>query len=191
MTIDIGNPFDLGVVCTVLTMLVGSHLWIYKTGQNKLNKGFKASSKEYRYSLVYAPLRKLLIDKHISIAQSIRYPYFFQRFKRAKLDMSRFRIKLALSKLFDKYGGHPSIGLDYGDSFPLNEIQTIAESNIQWADKKLLDLIQFANRSKYEQMHLSQFNDSVYSDEMMTVEELKLSDYIFEQFDKLNKNLIN
>lgn len=148
MTIEIDKTLGIIVsVIAIFTTLVGTHRWAYKRGLKKSDNDFKRLSRQNRYELIYSPLRKLLIDKHISTAILVKYPYFHQRFKRAKPDLKKFKIKSAFNKLIDKNGGNRIAGVDFGGDFPLDKMKEIVEKNINWDDSKLIGLVQRADRS--------------------------------------------
>lgn len=186
MTIEIDKTLGIIVsIIIIITTLAGTYRWVYKLGLKKSDNDFKRLSIQNRYKLIYSPLRKLLIDKHISTAILVKYPYFNQRFKRAKPDFKKIKLKSAFNKLMDKNGGKRLAGVDFGGDFPLDKMKEIVENNINWADSKLIGLVQRADRSKYEEHNYNKPN----TDGMMTHEELELADHIFDNFFKLNKKL--
>ena len=189
MTIEIDNTIDIIVgAITIVSALIGTHLWLYKLGRKKADSDFKRIFRENRYKFIYAPLRKIMIDKHISVGNEVKYPYLKQRIQRANIDFKKLKIKSGFKKLRDKYGSKPFAGVDYGGSFPLDKIKETVENNIQWADNELVGLVQRAHRSKYEE-HLRNYNNPSINDQLMTSEELELADLIFDNFHILNKKL--
>src|SRR5690606_34702820 len=136
-----------------------------------------------------APLRKLLIDKHVTTAIAVKYPFFNQRLRRAFPYLKKFKFKEGLRTLNDQYGGNPSAEIEFGGDFPLETIKEILNDNIAWADSRVIDLIQRVDRSRYEEQFNPNGNIRRYSTEL-TDSELEIIDYIFETFDKLNKKLI-
>lgn len=189
MTIEIDQTIGIIVgVITIVSTLVATHRWVYKLGLKKADNDFKRISRENRYKLIYAPLRKLLIDKHITTAILVKYPYFKQRLKRAKPDLKKFKLKSAFGKLMDKNVGKRFAEIEFGGNFPLDKMREIVEYNIQWADSKLIGHIQRADRSKYE-AHYRNYNKPDYFDQLMTNEELELADHIFDNFYVLNKKI--
>ncbi|MFC0776863.1 hypothetical protein [Flavobacterium sp. HJSW_4] len=188
MAFEFDKPLEIIVgMITILSTLVGTHIWAYKYGLKQSARDFKLKSIENKYVLIYAPLRKLLLNKHLATGIAILYPRFSQRFKRAKPYFISFNFKEGHKKLFDKYGNKPVTEIEYGGSFPLVEMQEIIQDNIMWADKKLVGLLQDADRSGYEQYYSQGHKD----DTLLTEEENQLCDYIFDQYDKLNKKFIS
>ena len=190
MTIEIDKT--LGTILSVIgiiSALVTALFWAYNLGRKHADNDFKRVSRENKYRLIYAPLRKLLINKHITTAIAVRYPFFKQRLKRAFPYLKKFKLKEGLRTLNDQYGGKPSTEIEFGGDFPLETMKEILNDNIAWADSRLVDLIQRADRSRYEEQFDSNENTRRYSTEL-TDSELEIIDYIFETFDKLNKKLI-
>lgn len=190
MTIEIDKTLGIIIsVITIISTLVTTHVWAYRAGRKKADNDFKRVSRENKYKLVYAPMRKLLIEKHLTTAIFVKYPFFRQRLKRATPYFKKLKLKKGFEILRDKNGGKPSAEIEFGGKFPLDSIKEILNQNIAWADSKLINLIQHADRSRYEGHYDPSENNRRYSNEL-TNDEFELADYIFETFNKLNKKLI-
>lgn len=176
----------MGATIGIATAIVGALTWAYKLGQKRATTDFTNVAQENKYKLVYAPLRKVLIDKHITSARSVLFPTFGRRWKRARPYLWAFELKEFCKKINDKYGNERTAEIEFGGSFPLPEMREILDANIMWADHELINHIQWAERSKYEERHEDK---SPYA-EWLTREELELADYIYDTFDNLNKKLI-
>jgi len=61
-------------------------------------------------------------------------------------------------------------------------MKEIIEKHGEWADSSLLNLIQSADRSRYEEF--GQYES------LLTEEELALADHIWDMYDRLNKRLL-
>lgn len=160
------------------TAWVGSLAWAYRLGRRKDQKDFQNQVLQNRYRLVYAPLRTLLLDKHITTVVGVHYPRVLQRIRRAWPYLRRFNLKYGFKILSDKYG-KPRSEIEFGGHFPLKQIKEIIEKHGEWADSKLLGLVQKADRSKYESYDEYEFS--------LTEEELTLADHIWDMYDQLNK----
>lgn len=140
-----------------------------------------------RFDLIYAPLRSLLIETHITSARAMYYPKLSQRIERSyyELKSRRWRtrrIKNACKYLFDKHGNEWTRCVEYGQDIPIKEIREIYKANAQYADPKLADLLQRVDRSKYERYDLNQ--------EEMTPEEYELVEHIHKEYRRLNRILL-
>lgn len=187
MTFEIDKTVGVIVgIITIISTLIATHRYAYKRGQKNADNDFKRLARQNRYKLIYAPLRKLLLDKHVTSAIWVQFPRFSQRMKRATKDLKRLKFKSAYIKLKDKNGGKPSAEVEFGGDFPLEEIRKIVEENIQWADSKLIGLVQRADRAQYEQ-HNGDY--APYYNQLMTDEEFELFNHVFDNFSALNKIL--
>jgi len=154
----------------------------YKKGEKAITKPQNIRTEQLLLNNIYAPLRKLLIDTHITSCQSIMYPYFRIRLKRARSYLKQRAFKKFFKTLFDKGISRKTAGVEFGH-FPLESIEKIIKDNIIWCDSKLVSLLQDALRVKYENSYKE--NDELDS------EDIKLIDYIYNEYNGLNKKLIS
>lgn len=154
----------------------------YKKGKRSLSKSQDVKTEQLLLDKIYAPLRRLLIDTHISSCQSIMYPYLRIRLKRASPYLKQRAFKKFFRTIFDKGISKKTTGVDFG-CFPIELIENIVKDNIAWCDSKLVSLLQGALRVKYE----NPYKENLELDN----EDIKLIDHIYNEYDKLNKKLIS
>jgi hypothetical protein len=173
----------IGVIAAAVTIIAGFYklyVKIYKKGYNDTSK-IKAKD---QYQKVYAPLRIILIDTHITTGSLIRYPQFRQRFKRSLKKLKELNFIVALMLLFDYGKSENNVEVEFG-SFPFNKIKEIVKLHPSLVDSKLVDLIQSIEREKYE-THWEN-NDFNYLSNL----ELDLCDHILNMYKKLSKFVQN
>ncbi|MBA7517556.1 hypothetical protein ES705_09610 [subsurface metagenome] len=171
---------------SALAGLVGFWLIAYGIGYKKGKKSLRRSPEDIEtgqllLTKIYAPLRKLLIDTHITSCEFVRYPYFRTRLKRAFPHFKHRKFKNFVSTLFNK-GISKTTGVDFG-SFPLELIERIIKDNIMWCDSKLVSLLQDALRAKYE--------NPLREDETLSNEDIKLIECIYDEYESLSKKLVS
>ena len=137
-------------IIVVAGALIGTHIWAYRLGRNKAEKEVRKEALLNRYKLIYAPLNALLLGKHITISRAVLYPRVSQRVKRAWSDIKKLNFKTGFHKLIDKYSTKPGAEVEFGGPFPLPEMRKIIKDHAEWADKKLLIILQQADRSRYD-----------------------------------------
>lgn len=179
---NITDPFIIvAAVVTIITAVSTLIGWAYKLGRRKAQKDFHNKALQNRYKLIYVPLRTMLLEKHITTVVAAVYPRMSQRIRRAWPYLREFNLKYGLTVLFNKYG-KPASEIEFGGHFPLMEIKQIIERHGEWADSKLLSLIQGADRSRYD--GFDQYES------LLTEEELALADHIWDMYHRLNKRLL-
>ena len=137
-----------GILASVLAigvLIVSAFLTGRRIGKSRALKDERRGLMRKRLEKVYAPLRALLLDVHITTETSALHPYFWWRLKRFLKERSRLGFRYRLKYLFDQ-GVQKSIGVEFG-VFPFREINRIASENADVADPKLLHLIQRADGS--------------------------------------------
>lgn len=159
-----------------LSFWCGSLVVAYKVGLNKL----KSDTMYNKYKFIYAPLRTILLDKHISTYVFVTYPQLSMRIKNALPHLRKFKFKKFFEVLFKKYIGCTEI--EFGGNFPTSDIMKIIKDNPEFGDAKLLNLIQSAERSRYESYE--------QENQLLTSQEFKLTRYINNNYEKLNKKFI-
>lgn len=188
MTIEIDSPLETIVsLITIVGAIAALYTFGYKRGFNKARNDVKFISMQKSYELVYAPLRKALLDTHISTATYTRYGWFNQRWERSKSDLVKFKLLGACRKLFDKGTSKPTAGVDHGD-FPIEEIRAIIKENLQWADSGLIRNLQYAERSRIDHDIMNEYYNKP-PDGILTNYEFDLVNHILDTYYKLNKEL--
>ena len=161
----------------------------YKNGKKKAEEDIHKKALYNRYHLVYAPIRTLFIGSHIITSEVIRYPKFSQRLERALINLKNKRLPMyerflnSLKLSYDK-GTKRSGEVEYGSGIPIKKIKEIISKNGQWADAKLLDLVNRADKSEYECKSYTFFDDDI------TQQYLDLLDNIFKTYNSLYKNVM-
>lgn len=108
-----------------------------------------------RHDHLYAPFVALFMDRHLTASTGILAPRLRNRVGNAVEAIAsrrrlRAKVKGAWRALGDKMES-TSAEMEYGGSFPLAEIKSIARAGQQHADLELLNLIRRADRSHYEE----------------------------------------
>lgn len=135
-----------------------------------------------RYKSIYVPLNALLLGTHITTVRAVLYPTIRRRVKRAWPHIKKLNFKIGLQKLLDEYGTKTGAEVEFGRPFSLSDMMKTIKDHAQWADKKLLILLQQADRSRHESPQLDQF--------CLTDEELALENYIWKKYTQLNRKLM-
>lgn len=168
------------IVTNILTPLIA-----YKIARRQTKDDFNDKALQKRYHLIYVPLRTLLIETHITSA-SIGF-YFDQRVKRSLPYFRRFKIKEGIRRLSKSFGSNPLHEVEFGREFPLDEIKKCVVKQSKWADAKLLNLIQRADRSTYESRAHSLDGKS---DGLLEREKYELAMYVQDTYEELNDRLM-
>lgn len=169
-------------IIVVAGALIGTHIWAYRLGRNKAEKELRKEALLNRYKLIYVPLNALLLGTHITTVRAVLYPTIRRRLKRAWPHIKKLNFKIGLQKLLDKYGTKTGAEVEFGRPFSLSDMMKIIKDHAQWADKKLLILLQQADRSRHESPQLDQF--------CLTDDELALENYIWKKYTQLNRKLM-
>jgi hypothetical protein len=179
MTVNFRSLSDvaelLGILATVATTSFGLGLTI---GKSRTMRALNNTHERNRFENVYAPIRALLIDCHISSATFTEAPYLRQRLGNAWKQIEKRKFRKAILAIFDKQRSAPSAGVDYGH-FPKAKILTIIEKNPQYCDARLMRLATRAERSIYERAMGSG------NEELFTSEEFELINHIYDEYDAL------
>ena len=165
-----------------LGALIASYIWVYTLGRNKAVKQARKEAFLNRYKLIYVPLRTLLLDSHITTVSVVLYPRISQRVKRAWPYIKKLNLTISLQKLVDKHGVKTGAEVEFGAPFPLSEIQKIVKERGEWADNKLIILLQRALRSQCESPKSNEF--------LLAEEELALARHIWKKYHQLNRQLM-
>ena len=169
-------------IIVIAGALIGTYIWAYRLGRNKAEKELRKEALLNRYRLIYVPLTTLLLDSHITIVSAVLHPRISQRVKRAWPYIKKLNLTIGLQKLLDKHGIKTGAEVEFGAPFPLPEIQKIVKEHGQWADNKLITLLQRAGRSQYESSESDEFS--------LTDEELALLNHIRKKYHQLNRKLM-
>jgi len=130
---------------------------------------------------VYSPIYALFLTCHVTTCSDTGAP-LRQRLSNARNDLLTIRrrrgaIRDALKAIFDKEI-HTSGEVEYGVDFPRDRIKDIVCENHVHADRRLLDLVRWADRSQYE---------DCCGESGLTDADLELYDHIFSQYARLKK----
>jgi hypothetical protein len=121
---------------------------------------------------LYRPLNSLFLTRHVTVSTAAAYPYLRHRIEHAWDALGSSgrrwrRVKRAWRALFDKQRSF-NAEVEYGGDFPLDKIIELVRKNIRYAEPELQDLINHADRSRYEE----------YDRGLMTNAEYALFDHI-------------
>lgn len=134
-----------------------------------------------RFEKIYAPMYGLFLTRHITVYSSVRAPYLHQRIRNARELFEERRYLRAFKAIFDKKETEPSAEVEFGDSFPLSEIQRLVKGNEMYCDETLMNLIARADRSRYEDYPVRGG---------ITVAELSLHEHIVRRHRALSKRFV-
>ncbi|QUS38083.1 hypothetical protein RPMA_03850 [Tardiphaga alba] len=132
---------------------------------------------------LYRPLKALFLTRHPTVCTGIGSPYLRQRIENAWAALGAYgrlsrRVKRALRALFDKQRSS-SAEIEYGGSFPMSEIIKIVRAKVRYANPELHDLVNQADRSRYEE----------YDNILMTDAEYALLEHIDREHRSLSKRV--
>jgi len=178
---------SIGGLIGIVSAWIASLFWVYRAGINKERNSIKLKTIEKRFRYIYVPLRKLLMDKHITKCSAVLPSKLSDRFNRALPMISNFKIKSVFQILFGKYRTKPIVEVEFGGRFPFEEIKKVVSSSCEYADAEILSLVESADRSKYELRYESEDESGELEGNILTEEESELADYIYEEYYRLNK----
>jgi hypothetical protein len=161
-------PVALFVVAT-LTICNLLSLWFAHVGERRQKS---LDRDRERLLHLYRPLAALFLTRHITVCTGVNSPYLRHRLENAREALGADgrlprRIKRASRALFDKQRSS-SAEVEYGGDFPLAQIIRLTSTKVRYAEPKLQDLINRADRSQYED----------YDHALMTDEEYALFEHI-------------
>jgi len=133
-----------------------------------------------RFENLYLPLRDLLIETHMLVAETIPYRNFMAKVKRVFIHCKNWKIGKGIKLLFQKNKVKtkldPSIG--YLD---ISGIDLIIEKNRSFCDRRLFYL--------YKEMKNKSGGSKIKEPDELNEEDKKLVMYILEAHDKLKEEL--
>lgn len=174
------TPIIIYIIAPIITYLLTYHFTVRKAKRDFYNKAL-----QNRYYLVYVPLRNLLLETHITGA-SLGF-YLSQRIKRAWPYFKKLKINEGFKRFDKKFGANPLYEVEFGRDFPLEEIKKVIKKDGKWADAKLVNLIQSADRSSYESQAYSHGDEF---DGLLEIEKFNLANHICDSYEKLNRRLL-
>lgn len=177
---------DITALITLVFTTIFGPIIAYKIAQKKTKDDFYNKALQNRYKLVYCPLRALLLETDITGA-SARF-YFNQRFKKALPFFKKFKIREGLKRLSKDFDSNPLYEVEFGD-FPMDKIKEVVKKNSIWADTKLLNLVQEADRSTCETALDYSRSDLTYQG-LLENEKFELAEHIWDTYEKLNERLL-
>jgi hypothetical protein len=130
---------------------------------------------------VYRPLASLFLTRHVTSSSAVLEPRFRGRVENAWAALNSYRrrtvaVKQAFRALFDRRIS-TSAEVEFGGGFPLTEIVTLTRRQAKHADAKLLNLVAWADRSRYEEG----------TSGLLTDAELELFDHIQDEHQRLSR----
>ena|ERR1035437_7374612 len=174
----------LGALGTIVTLyFIG-----YKVGYKKAKKEQLNDIQRKRYEEIYSPLQALFLTIHVASSQDIRAVSLRIRLLNSWHFLKKGKIKGSVITIWDKRKTKVGAEIEYGGSFPFEEIKKIVYGNEQYADKKLLNLISNVDRSSYDH---ALFDPDKFDNSILTDEEFELYDHIVNEHYKLNKKYIS
>ena len=177
----------------VLALVGGITAALYKLYKWAYEKGVKEGRRDLTYSRdcqilehLYAPLISLLLDIHMSSCTLIRYRTFWQRLKHAKEIFQERRylkskMKGSFQAIFDRGVSKPSVGIEYGPSFPISQIGDIIKKQAHLAPPELINLYHQTVGEKYER--------GGTSDDLLSAYHLELTEHIFNQHERFTNQV--
>ena len=134
------ESLGFGSIISPVKTLSGIARGWFNLAYRKAKKELQKATERQQFEIVYAPLRMMLLDIHITTGQSIRYPYFSWRWRRAVKSLTNGNYRLAFSRLFDKGKSELSDEVEYGGLFPLGIVKKILTENPHLVSTRLMDL---------------------------------------------------
>ncbi len=169
----------LAALVAILTAVVAFYKYVFKRGYQQAKSELREQMLDKRHALLYAPMYALFTTRHITSCQATLAPYFGKRFRSFIEQIKRRRIRYAFVVLFDKKKTREKAEIEFGGTFPLDEIKQIIQSNVAYADEKLLNLLGQADRSRYENPSEDHY--------LLSDEEFALFHHIAHTHSKLNR----
>lgn len=179
---------EITLIGLIITAIVGPII-SYKIASKKAKDDYYNKALQNRYYLVYSPLRNLLLETHITGVSS-RF-YFSQRLKRAWPYFKRLKIRKGFRRLDKEFDANPLYEVEFGNNFPLEEIKKVVKKQGKWADAKLLNLAQSADRASYESRAYRFSNEpTALSEGLLEIEKFNLAKHIWDTYEELNRKLL-
>jgi hypothetical protein len=143
----------LASLVAIVTGVVALLAWIYRKGFQNALKTIRLVNLQNRYEKLYAPMNALFITRHIytqEYGQRSLPLYWEKRWGNTNQLLGSGQLFRAIGSLFDKDVRIELPDIEYGDIFPLAEIQRILQGNEAFADMKLLELLKVADKYRRE-----------------------------------------
>jgi hypothetical protein len=153
----------------------------YRSGKRAAIIKLNSERELRRFSEIYAPCIGLFTTHHVTTVWSQAAPHFSQRLRNALDFAEDSHWRRAFFALFDKQALTPSGEVEFGGDFPLDDITRILRGNEQFADDRLVSLVQRANRAQYEEMPRSS---------RLTTVDIELLEHIETEYAKLCKRFV-
>lgn len=169
----------LGVVVTVVFTLARIVGIIIMT--RSVRRKWQRELATMRLTTLYRPMLVLFSEQHMTVYSTILAPYVKDRASNAWKALRHRRgviqkTRAAWQALGDQRVS-TSAEMEYGSTFPLNQIKALVRSSLDCADGNLLDLVRQADRSHYE-------DHPQYCE--VTDAEYALAEYIFAEHKRLS-----
>jgi hypothetical protein len=116
---------------------------------------------------LYRPLAALFLTLHITTCTGTASNFLQQRLQNARAELGAYRrrsvgLKRAWRALFDRQISS-STEIEYGGDFPISEIIKLVRKKAAHADAELFDLVNQADRSRYEEPDRAFLTDEEFS----------------------------
>lgn len=179
-TMEVLKIIIIYLIAPVIISVIG-----YQIAVRRVKRDFHDKALQNRYYLVYSPLRSLLLETHITSA-SLGF-YWSQRIERAWPYFKKLKIGEGFKRLDKNFGANPLHEVEFGNDFPLEEIKKVIKKSGKWADVKIINLTQKADRASWEKVAHS-FDGK--PDGLLEDEKHDLAIYIWDTYEKLNRRLL-
>ncbi|NVO12903.1 MAG: hypothetical protein HXX10_02595 [Rhodoplanes sp.] len=156
-------PVVLFVLAT-LTICNLVSLWLAHAAERRQHS--RAQERD-RLMHLYRPLNALFLTRHITVCTAPASPRLRHRVENAWEALGEYErrsrgINRAFHALFDKQSSS-SAEVEYGGDFPLVAIIDLVRKNVRYAKPQLQDLINRADRSRYEEYDNALMTDAEYA----------------------------
>jgi hypothetical protein len=116
---------------------------------------------------LYRPLAALFLTRHVTICTGTASKYLRQRLQNARAELVAYRrrsvgLKRAWRALFDRQTSS-SAEIEFGGDFPISQIIELVKKKAAHADAELFDLVNQADRSRYEEPDRALLTDEEFS----------------------------
>ena len=175
-------------IAGTLIAMISIFLFAHKTGYKKAKKELQNNIQKKRYEEIYSPMLSLFLTRHVTTAQGIAAGYFRIRLRFFWRYLTKGEIIEAITSLWNKRKSKIGAEIEFGGSYPFEEIKNIILGKEKYADNELLNLIRLVDRSYYEVVSP---DHGKYDDNTLTDEEFELFNHITKEHYKLQKKFVS
>ncbi|MDP9290957.1 MAG: hypothetical protein M3O82_01175 [Verrucomicrobiota bacterium] len=149
-------------VATIIPVVIGALFWVYRHGFKRGRDQVSHELLRKRFELLYAPMLALFLTRHVTSAKAVMAAYLRSRVRNALSQAKRGRLVSATKALFDRQETKQTAEIEFGGTFPLDQIHRILSGHESYADEQLLEWIARADRSRYEDSEEYGLTDAEY-----------------------------